>query len=188
MGNKASTTRPPISTSLHNQTRAQCSAPAFQHCIDAELAAAVKANLPKEIAPIWPRNTLPIVYSPEYNISFYGIESLHPFDSKKYAHIVNTLEAEGIFHRDQLTLAQEISLDALKDVHSTEYLTKLENSPLKVAYVTQLPPLAFLPGVLLRRKVLRPMRRMAGGTVLAGALALERGWALNLGGGMHHAW
>ena len=28
---------------------------------------------------------------------------------------------------------------------------------------------------------------MAGGTVLAGALALERGWARNLGGGMHHA-
>jgi len=25
-----------------------------------------------------------IVYSPKYNIGFYGLEKLHPFDSKKY--------------------------------------------------------------------------------------------------------
>jgi histone deacetylase 11 len=27
----------------------------------------------------------------------------------------------------------------------------------------------------------------AGGSVLAGKLAVERGWAINLGGGFHHA-
>lgn len=31
------------------------------------------------------------------------------------------------------------------------------------------------------------MATMAGGTVVAAALAMERGWAVNLGGGMHHA-
>ena len=53
--------------------------------------------------------------------------------------------------------------------------------------VTELAPLALMPAWLLRQKVLGPMRLMAGGTALAAALALERGWAINLGGGMHHA-
>lgn len=37
--------------------------------------------------------------------------------------------------------------------------------------VTQLSPLAFLPAFLLRRKVLRPMKVMAGGTMLVSHLA-----------------
>jgi histone deacetylase 11 len=44
-----------------------------------------------------------------------------------------------------------------------------------------------LPAPLLRAKVLKPMRFMAGGTVQAAIAALEHGWAVNLGGGMHHA-
>lgn len=86
-----------------------------------------------------------------------------------------------------LTPAPEVSLDFLADVHDRKYLEKLERSSLKVAIVTELAPLAFLPASLLRRKVLKPMRMMAGGSVMAGAMALERGWAVNLGGGMHHA-
>lgn len=29
----------------------------------------------------------PIVYRKEYNVTFFGLESLHPFDSKKWGHI-----------------------------------------------------------------------------------------------------
>jgi len=32
------------------------------------------------------------------------------------------------------------------------------------------------------------MMHATGGTILAGQLALEHGWAINLGGGFHHAW
>ena len=36
----------------------------------------------------WPSaGKLPVVYSPLYNISFLGIENLHPFDSKKYKRV-----------------------------------------------------------------------------------------------------
>lgn len=35
--------------------------------------------------------------------------------------------------------------------------------------------------------ILKPLKHHACGTVLAAGLALERGWAINLGGGMHHA-
>lgn len=31
------------------------------------------------------------------------------------------------------------------------------------------------------------MATMAGGTMLAAALAMQHGWAINLGGGFHHA-
>ena len=30
------------------------------------------------------------------------------------------------------------------------------------------------------------MRYQTGGTVLAGKLAIERGWSINIGGGFHH--
>jgi histone deacetylase 11 len=53
--------------------------------------------------------------------------------------------------------------------------------------VTELAPLAMLPISLVDSKVLQPMRLMVGGTLLAAALAVTRGWAINLGGGMHHA-
>lgn len=53
--------------------------------------------------------------------------------------------------------------------------------------VTELAPLALLPMFLVDSKVLQPMRMHVGGTVLAAALAVTKGWAVNIGGGMHHA-
>jgi hypothetical protein len=53
--------------------------------------------------------------------------------------------------------------------------------------VTELAPLALLPISLVDRQVLQPMRLHVGGTILAAALAITQGWAINLGGGMHHA-
>jgi histone deacetylase 11 len=97
------------------------------------------------------------------------------------------LEAAGVVRSAALVPAVEATLGMLRSVHSADYLARLEASPMKVAQVTELAPLAALPAFLLRRKVLKPMRYMAGGSVQAGALALERGWAVNLGGGMHHA-
>jgi histone deacetylase 11 len=60
-------------------------------------------------------------------------------------------------------------------------------SSLKVAQVTELAPLAMLPHYLVDRKVLQPMRLHVGGSVVAAGLAVAHGWAVNLGGGMHHA-
>jgi histone deacetylase 11 len=49
------------------------------------------------------------------------------------------------------------------------------------------PVVARLPRWLIAWRVLRPMRWAAGGTLLACRLALEKGLAVNLGGGYHHA-
>ncbi|KAH9644559.1 hypothetical protein HF086_000333 [Spodoptera exigua] len=40
--------------------------------------------------------------------------------------------------------------------------------------------------MLVQYAYLKPMRLQTGGSVLAGKLALERGWAINVGGGFHH--
>jgi histone deacetylase 11 len=97
------------------------------------------------------------------------------------------LEHTNVVHRQDTVHAVEASPAMLRSVHADAYLRALETSPLKVAQVTELSPLAALPACLLRRRVLAPMKFMAGGTLAAGALALERGWAVKLGGGMHHA-
>lgn len=75
----------------------------------------------------------------------------------------------------------------LKDVHDAEYLNELHTSSRKVASVIELPPLAVLPMWLLQRMLLSNMRRHLSGTMLAAGLAVQHGWSLNLGGGMHHA-
>uniref|UniRef100_A0A803JKH1 Histone deacetylase 11 n=1 Tax=Xenopus tropicalis TaxID=8364 RepID=A0A803JKH1_XENTR len=55
-----------------------------------------------------------------------------------------------------------------------------------VATITEIPPLFLLPNFLVQRKVLKPLRFQTGGTIMAGKLAMERGWAINVGGGFHH--
>jgi histone deacetylase 11 len=49
------------------------------------------------------------------------------------------------------------------------------------------PIVWYFPGWLIGWRVLRPMRCATGGTVLACRLALDKGLAINLGGGFHHA-
>lgn len=53
--------------------------------------------------------------------------------------------------------------------------------------ITELPGLTLLPNIVVQRCVMRPLRLHVAGTILAAGLAYERGWAINIGGGMHHA-
>lgn len=48
-------------------------------------------------------------------------------------------------------------------------------------------PLCFLPGWVVRSLVLEPMCLATVGSVEASYLAMEKGWAINLSGGYHHA-
>ncbi|KAK1799642.1 hypothetical protein P4O66_006176, partial [Electrophorus voltai] len=81
--------------------------------------------------------------------------------------------------------AREASEEDLLVVHTRRYLSRLKWS-LVVATITEIPPLIFLPNFLVQRKVLRPLRTQTGGTIMAGKLAMDRGWAINVGGGFHH--
>ncbi len=130
-----------------------------------------------------------IVYSPKYNIGFYGLEKLHPFDSKKYGRAWKLLRER--FGKRRLSAMhvrpkRQANWNELLRVHSAEYLLKLKKSDY-VAKALELPPLQHIPSWVIDFHVLRPMRWATRGTIVAAEQAIERGLAINLSGGYHHA-
>ncbi|KAM7423300.1 hypothetical protein PAMA_011044 [Pampus argenteus] len=132
-----------------------------------------------------PPTCLPIVYHPDYNITFMGLEKLHPFDAGKWGKVIRFLKEEQFITDSNIVEAREATEEDLLVVHTKRYLNRLKWS-LVVATITEIPPLVFLPNFLVQRKVLRPLRTQTGGTIMAGKLAVDRGWAINIGGGFHH--
>jgi histone deacetylase 11 len=129
-----------------------------------------------------------IVYSPRYNIGFFGLERLHPFDSRKYGRAWRELRRRfgRRLRQWHLRPPRPATRAELSAVHTAEYLDRLRD-PAVVARVLELPPLRRLPGWLLDWCVLRPMRWAAAGSVVAARVALAEGLAVNLAGGYHHA-
>ncbi|XP_073055279.1 histone deacetylase 2 isoform X2 [Primulina eburnea] len=109
-----------------------------------------------------PASKVPLVYSSSYNISFLGIEKLHPFDSSKWGRICQFLIAEGFLEKKHIVEPLEATKFDLLVVHLESYLHSLKSS-LNVATIVEV-----------------------GGTILSAKLAKERGWAINVGGGFHH--
>ncbi|XP_058023547.1 histone deacetylase 11 isoform X4 [Ahaetulla prasina] len=132
-----------------------------------------------------PSTCWPIVYSSDYNISFLGLEKLHPFDAGKWGKVINFLKEAKLITDDLIVQAREATEEDLLVVHTRHYLNRLKWS-FVVATITEIPPVLFMPNFLVQRKVLRPLRTQTGGTIMAGKLAIERGWAINIGGGFHH--
>lgn len=133
------------------------------------------------------KDQIPIFYSPHYNISFWGLEKLHPFDSKKYGRIYNILTEWGSIKAEQVVEPMRPSRELLLTVHSEDYLERLK-SPKKLAEITELGIVTLSPWRITHRKVLVPMLYATGGSILSAKAALDRGWAINLGGGYHHAY
>ena len=129
---------------------------------------------------------VPLVYHPRYNITAFGLERLHPFDSRKYRRIHDALVARGLRRPGDFTRPRPVTQADLLKVHTPDYLRSLRR-PEILARILEVPVARRLPGWLLDRRVLRPMRYATGGTILACRLALEHGLAINLGGGYHHA-
>ncbi|XP_035232004.1 histone deacetylase 11-like, partial [Stegodyphus dumicola] len=99
--------------------------------------------------------------------------------------ISNFFSEAGIVNKNTVVKPLEASDEVLLVVHPKSYLDKLKWS-VNVARITEVPCVAAMPNSLVQRRVLRPFRYHTGGTILAGKLALERKWALNIGGGFHH--
>ncbi len=70
----------------------------------------------------WRRESqLPVVYHPDYNITFGGLEKLHPFDSCKFKKVGcnieyynDVLDAASNFHKHKRTSAHVVN--ACRDV------------------------------------------------------------------------
>jgi histone deacetylase 11 len=133
-----------------------------------------------------PGRSIPLVYHPRYNVTAFGLERLHPFDGRKYRRIHDALIARGLRRPGDFVRPHPVRRRALLRLHTPDYLRSLRR-PDVLAGILEVPIARCLPGWLLDWRVLSPMRYAAGGTILACRLALERGVAINLGGGFHHA-
>lgn len=132
------------------------------------------------------RDKLPIVYSSAYNISFYGLEKVHPFDAGKWGKVFDGLKRAGLLTDSNYHEPHEATTQELLLVHSPSYISRLKWSAY-VATVTEVPFMALLPNFVVQSRVLRPFRYQTAGTIMAARLALEHGWAVHIGGGFHHA-
>lgn len=131
-------------------------------------------------------NQWPILYSPVYNISFWGLQNIHPFDSGKWGKVFQHLiDAKMIKDTSSIMTPPEATESELRVVHTEEYIKSLTHSS-TVAMVVEVPPVAILPNSIVQHRLLRPFRCATAGTIMAGKLAKERGWAINIGGGFHH--
>ncbi|KAL1509674.1 hypothetical protein ABEB36_004380 [Hypothenemus hampei] len=128
---------------------------------------------------------IPIVYRKEYNVNFCGLERLHPFDARKWANIYKILCENGLLNETTVVKPNEAKTEHLLLVHKKKYLKSLKCS-FKVAQIAEIAALVLVPNSLVQKAFLRPMRFQTGGSILAGKLALDRGWAINIGGGFHH--
>ena len=129
---------------------------------------------------------IPIVYHPLYNLSLFGIEQVHPFDTYKYQKAYEGLLKAKRIEADNIYTPSYPEDSQLLSVHAPEQLEQLQ-SPNAIAHMAEIMPLAMLPAGVLQRAVLNPQKLATGGTILAAELALQDGWAINLSGGYHHA-
>ncbi|KAG9288878.1 hypothetical protein G9A89_006240 [Geosiphon pyriformis] len=129
---------------------------------------------------------VPIIYHAGYNIAFWNLEKIHPFDTQKYKRIQRILASSDLFNGKTFYEPSPPTSEELATIHSPKYLESLSSNK-ELQRILEVPFVAVLPHALIKKKVLEPMLLQTGGSVLAAELALEYGWAINLGGGFHHA-
>lgn len=129
---------------------------------------------------------VPIIFSTKYDVTLWGIQKFHPFDSEKYSKAYKYLKKHYLLDYDDFYHPEAVSDSILLTVHSSEYLEALKQSK-TVAQIAEIPPLKYLPTGFLKRRILKPMRLATGGSLLGVDVALKEGYAINLSGGYHHA-
>jgi acetoin utilization deacetylase AcuC-like enzyme len=121
--------------------------------------------------------SLRLVYSDHYDLNLGD----HVFPSIKYRLVKEKLLREHIAEPGDFIEPAPASDDDIALVHHREYLRKLQTGKLSYLEVLRLE-------IPYSRELIRAVWLCAGGSILAGRLALEDGVAVNVGGGFHHAY
>ncbi|MFN7940071.1 MAG: hypothetical protein U0X73_00610 [Thermoanaerobaculia bacterium] len=119
-----------------------------------------------------------LVYSPRYYFQAPGLL----LDPRRAIHLLAFLRRDGLLSRRLPPEPEPASFDLLRQVHDDAYLEALQRpGTLGRAFGSMLPDDA-------EQEILAVQRAMVGGTLAAARAALAaRGFAVNLGGGLHHA-
>jgi acetoin utilization deacetylase AcuC-like enzyme len=117
-----------------------------------------------------------LIYHPQYDLNLGS----HVFPSQKYRWLRDRF-IRTCFAKEEDFVAPEPATDEdVERVHDPEWVAKLKNGTLSYHDVLRLE-------IPYSRQMVEGFWRAAGGTILAARLALETGFAFNVGGGFHHA-
>jgi acetoin utilization deacetylase AcuC-like enzyme len=118
-----------------------------------------------------------LVYHPGYDLNL----GLHVFPSQKFRLIQLQLLRDGIAAPEDFVLPQEAMDEDLLRVHTPDWIEKLRKGTLTASEIMKLE-VPYSP------EMAKAVWLAAGGSILAGQLALRDGFGCNLGGGFHHAY
>ncbi|HVB34675.1 MAG TPA: histone deacetylase [Patescibacteria group bacterium] len=117
-----------------------------------------------------------LVYHEGYDLHL----GAHVFPSQKYRLVREALLAESIATSEDFRQPEPASDEDVLRVHTHEYVRKLKTGKLSPMEILRLE-------VPYSKELVTAVWLAAGGSILAGRLALEDGLAANVGGGFHHA-
>src|SRR6202051_4470727 len=117
-----------------------------------------------------------VVYHPRYDLNL----GAHVFPSQKFRLIAEELVSSGIADISDFLTPQPASDEDLLRVHTSSWVNKLKTGTLTASELMKLE-VPYSP------ELAEAVWLAAGGTILAGQLALRDGFAGNLTGGFHHA-
>jgi acetoin utilization deacetylase AcuC-like enzyme len=120
---------------------------------------------------------LPIINHPDY-VAQIGDD--HRFPIKKFGELIKLLRKKNIATTYNTFEPDEVSVPTLLNVHTEEYINKINNLSLDKDEIRKL-------GFPLVKSVRRRSFVATGGTVLASKLAVKHKLACNTAGGSHHA-
>jgi acetoin utilization deacetylase AcuC-like enzyme len=118
-----------------------------------------------------------LVYHPCYDLNL----GAHVFPSQKFRLLYELFLHEKIAAADDILQPDRASDEDLLRVHTQDWVTKLKTGTLTASEIMKLE-VPYSP------ELAEAVWLAAGGTILAGQLALRDGFAGNLSGGFHHAY
>ena len=118
-----------------------------------------------------------VIYSKDYDLNLGN----HVFPSIKYRLIKEKLLRDGIVAAEDIVEPPAASEDDIALVHARDYIRKLQAGKLSYLEILRLE-IPYSP------ELVRAVWLAAGGSILAGRLALQDGACANIGGGFHHAY
>lgn len=117
-----------------------------------------------------------VVYSDQYDLNLGN----HVFPSAKYRLVKERLLQERLISPEEIVGPSPAPDDDVALVHDRDYIWKLQNAKLSHVEILRME-IPYSP------ELVGAVWLSAGGSILAGRLALEAGVGVNIGGGFHHA-